>query len=192
MPLSSVKRRLFTTPTKAKRRKTTTTMRVPKSLLPETKQYTKTMLTGSSTDYTFSHVPDDMIQGYFGNEYVGSKFKIQRLKINYDWTAQVSTMTSGIRMVVGICKDPSVAAHDHVTGVTAQIDHRAVTVLAERYFQPTLDDCCGSIDLKLPLNVEMSSTGSNVMKNNVFIIFYCPGKGTALKTLITYSSYFTG
>jgi len=189
----SVKRALFQTPTRrSKRVKTSTSMKtvmkVPKSMIPETKQYIASALAFSSSNYSYSSIPTDMSQGDSSEQFIGSKFRLMRLRVNYDWSAL--TLIEAVRISVVIPKDPTTAPV--LSSASRQWDTTAFTVLHDMLLPKDPAVAAGTFDVTGPINCEMNSTGTSPLRNNVYIYVHSGTNGAALATDVTYSCWFTG
>lgn len=193
-PSTTVKRSLFQTPTRASKRSKTsksstksTTMKIPRSLMPETKQYVSSILSSATTNYAYASIPSSISQGDDGNDFIGSKFRISRIRVNYDFS-QLS-LTSGVRVSVVIPKDPS--TYPILTSTIQQWDTQTYTVLHDMILPDSPDTATGTFDVTGPINVHMSSAGSTPLRNNVYLFVYSTGNGSALQTDFSYSVWFT-
>jgi len=192
----TAKRALFQTPSRSsKRTKTMTTRRaatrIPKSLMPEMKQKVALVLTNSTTNYAYSSIPIDLNQGDAGSEFIGTKFRIARIRVMYDFSGLIGTLTEAVRISVIIPKDPSVAP---VGTVSSKVpwDNLEQTVLHSMLLPPDLSTSAGTFDVTGPINVEMSHSGGIALRNNVHIIVQSVNQGIALKSDVSYAVWFTG
>lgn len=191
--MSSAKRALFQTPTRSsKRRKTSSkkpTMRIPKSLLPETKQYVRNSLTSSTTNEGYSSIAKDMSQGSTGDDFIGSKFRVQRIRVNYDIQSSV-TLTEGVRITVLI---PKRAGFPPVLSPRAnsQWDTHVFTVLHDLLLPDDPSTRTGTFDVVGPINVETNSADSIVMRNDIHILAHSAGAGADLASTISYAVWYT-
>jgi len=176
------RRRLFTSPaSSAKRRRVMTQTRIPKSLQPEIKQFVNaiTMGTVGANTATLS-IPIYMNQGNDGDEFVGSKFRILRVRVFFDYTDV--TTTSGIRMALGIPKDPSATTvlTNASDGTVVPHNMRQVTMLKEMFLKTDGSNLNGYMEWLGPLNVEMNDTGNTPLKNNLILQVNSIGVGALL------------
>lgn len=191
----SAKRALFTTPSRASKRRRTAAprrqkpMRIPKALLPEMKQYTKSSLSASSTSYAYSSIPSDMGQGDDGDDFIGSNFRIARIRVYYDFS-QIS-LTSGVRMALVIPKDPSTTSVNAILSTTTPVDKTNFTILFDRLLPDSVDVAAGYFDWSGPLNVEMNKTGTTTLRNNVHLHVYASGVGASMANAFAYAVWFT-
>lgn len=191
MSTSSAKRSLFNTPSRAtKRRKASnaTAMRIPRSLMPETRQFTQSATTGSFASYTSSVIPQDMMQGDGGSQFTGSKFRMTRLRVHYDYSNL--TLTSGVRIIVYIPKDPS-GGPLPIVNSTTPINTRQTTVLYDRLLPDDPSMLAGTFDVMGPINVEMNEAGTAALKNNITLVVLSNGSGPALRNATSYAVWFT-
>jgi len=163
------RRRLFSSPASAaKRRRVMTQTRMPKSLQPELKQFVSSgNLSVTGTNAAYVSIPNIMTQGDGGDQFSNSKFRIARVRVYFDYS-DVTTV-SGIRMSLGIPKDPSNLT---ITGTFADntvipANMRAVTMLKEMFLKTDGSNLNGYMEWLGPLNVEMNSAGSSALKNNL-------------------------
>lgn len=190
MSTPSAKRSLFQTPTRAaKRRKASAKkplMRIPKSLLPETKQFIKSSLTNGDTDFAYSSIPTDMTQGDGGNEFLGAKFRIQRIRVFYDID---TTLSKGVRIAVAIPKDPS-----GVVGVTNEreaFNTHQDTVLYDMLLPNDPSCLSGTFDVVGPINVELNAAGTTPLRNNIQVYVHSDNVGLTLTGDVGYCVWYT-
>lgn len=192
----STRRALFTTPARpTKRRRTTPArrqapMRIPKSLMPEMKQYYRNTLVTNGTSYAYSEIPLDMAQGDTSQNFDGAKFRIHRIRVNYDFSQ--ASLSGGVRMMLIIPKDVSFNPTALISSARDQIDTNLHTVLFDRLVSDDLMTAAGTFDWKGPLNVEMNVSGTAAQRNNVFLYVYGNNAGLALRDDFSYSVWFTG
>jgi len=192
----TAKRALFQTPTRSNKRSRTMKARgmavgsskIPKALLPETKQYLAASLSTSGFSDAYSPIPEQMTQGDSGSEFLGSKFRVMRLRVNYDWSA--ISLSGAVRLSVVIPKDPT--TNPALTSSRQQWDTNTYTVLHDMLIPPDSSLTAGTFDVKGPINVEMDATGSAPRRNNICIYVFNTGNGAALASDISYSCWFTG
>ena len=133
-----------------------------------------------------------MNQGNDSDQFIGSKFRIQRIRVNYDLTTL--TLTSGFRMMLVIPKDPNVSfATSGVPIFTTsdQVNTDEYTVLHDQLMSNDASLRAGTFDWVGPLNVEMNKAGTTCQRNNVHLFFFSDSAGTDANTQITYSVWFT-
>ena len=163
------RRRLFTSPAPAsKRRKVMTQTSLPKSMQPELKQFISTANFGTaSLNATRVSIPTIMNQGNLGNNFTGSKFRIVRVRVYFDYSDV--TTTSGIRLFLGIPKDPSTAdiLDTGTSGTCIPHNMRQVTMLKEMFLKTDGSNLNGYMEWNGPLNVEMNSVGGLPLRNNL-------------------------
>lgn len=189
----TAKRALFQTPTRCSKRSKLATsmksvMKVPKSMQPEMKQYEKSTLTTAFTGYAYSSIPTDMSQGDASDQFIGSKLRMARLRVNYDWSQL--TLTEAVRVSVVIPKDPSTTPF--LSNARATWDTAQFTVLHDMILPPDLSVSAGTFDVTGPINIEMTSNGVTCLRNNIQIYVGSNGNGTGLANDISYSIWFTG
>lgn len=190
--MPSAKRSLFQTPTRVTKRrrspsKKSVSMRVPKSLLPETKNFIQDSLTNNSTSYAYSSVPSDMGQGDGGNQFIGQKFRMLRLRVNYDFTQL--TITEAVRVSIVMPKDPSTIPT--LTASLAQWDTSNFTVLHDLLLPDAAEVAAGTFDVTGPLNVEMNSSGTTPLRNNIYIYVHTAGLGATIRFNFGYQIWYT-
>lgn len=188
----SAKRALFTTPSsRTKRRKATPRskprMSIPRSLLPETKQFSGAASVVLNTNVTCQQLTAAMTQGDRGDEFSGSKWRMLRMRIFYDFS-QLS-LTEGVRMSVVIPKDPNVTPS--LTSAIAQWDTRSTTVLFDRLVGDDTALVTGTFDVVGPINVELNQGGTGALRNNIWIYFHSANSGTAMSSKNTFSVWYT-
>jgi len=161
------RRRLHVTPSSSKRRKVMTQTSIPKSLMPELKQFIRTGALSSIFNSAYTSVPVSMGAGTSGVAFLGSKFRIERVRVYYDYSG--ITVTEGIRMALGIPKDPSnlTILETGANSTTLPANMRKVTILKERFLKTDGSDLNGFLEWKGPLNVEMDDAGAVALKNNL-------------------------
>jgi len=168
-------------PRSTKRRRVMTQTKLPKALMPEMKQFVSSvsLTTGANTAYAV--IPTLMASGTDGTQFVGSKFRIMRVRVYYDYTDV--TITKGVRMVFGIPKDPSSApliSTATSTNSILPINLRGGTLLKEKFLKTDNSDLNGYFEWSGPLNVEMSESGTFVFKNALIFQVNSDGVGAAL------------
>lgn len=190
----SAKRALFTTPSRStsKRRRITpqsrTVMRVPRALLPETKQFRSTgLIIPSTTDSAYHSIYAAMAQAVGGNQFVGSKFRMLRLRVMYD-LSQLS-LTEGLRISVVIPKNPSTTPS--LSSAVDPWDTQQYTVLFDRLLGDDTSLVTGTFDVKGPITLEGDTSGVTCLRNNVYVFFYSAGNGAAIANRFEYAMWFT-
>ena len=190
------RRRLFTSPASAaKRRRVMTQTSIPKSLQPELKQFvTSTGLIATSTNAAVLSIPTSMSQGNDGDQFDGSKFRITRVRVFFDYSDV--TTTSGIRLALGIPKDPSSTTILDVGTSGTVIPHnmRQVTMLKQMFLKTDGSNLNGYMEWNGPLNIEMNDTGNSVLKNNLTLQINSDGVANdlSLNTRTRVEVMFTG
>lgn len=196
-------RSVYDTPARPRKRARTTTLaprrlfgsvskpsyRVPRSLLPEMKQYTVTALGFGDQDYASSSVIQDMTQGDDGNQFVGTKITAKRLRVLYNY----SNFTAGaVRMLVYIPKDAS-DGNPPVSAIHHPVDTHRHTVLYDRILNTRGGDAIlsGHFDVKLNHQIETLLGGTTAVKNNIRIFVYSAGNGLIVRTITAYALWYT-
>lgn len=190
MPLP-VKRSLFQTPQRVTKRRRTTKrtqrMKIPKFLLPETKQYIQSALTLSNASAAFSNICTDITQGNDADQFIGSKYRITRLRVNYDFS-QVS-LSEAVRISVLIPKNAS--SIPVLFSARDQWDTNLYTVLHDMILPDSPDTASGTFDVTGPINVEMDNDGTTPVRNSVYVYVYSAGNGLVLRADFSYAFWFT-
>jgi len=192
----TAKRALFQTPTRSNKRSKTLKARgmavgsskIPRSLLPETKQHIGINLSTALTNSAYTALAEDMTQGTASDDFVGSKFRMMRLRVNYDWGDL--TLTDAVRLSVVIPKDPT--TNPGIASAIAHWDTNTYTVLHDMLLPRDESLSAGTFDIKGPVNIEMNTAGTAVLRNNIHIYAYSTGNGSGLASDISYSLWFTG
>jgi len=178
------RRRLFSSPAStSKRRKVMTQTRIPKAMQPELKQYvTTSSLQTTGTNTAYLSIPLVMNQGNDGDQFLGSKFRIMRIRVYFDYS-DVAT-TSGIRMALGIPKDPTgfTIFDTGSSGTVTPANMRVTTMLKEMFLKTDGSNLNGYMEWSGPLNIEMSATGTGVLKNNLIFQVNSDGVGSTLSS----------
>lgn len=188
------RRALFTPSTRSTKRQRTTygsraTMKIPKSLLPEMKQYIGSLTNGSGSPREVERIPESMSQGLDANQFIGSKFTAKRLRVYYDFTGKLPT--AAYRIVLYIPKDPSGAASIPFNSV-APVNTHEVTVLFDRVIPIHSSTCCGTFDVPMNVACEFNTGGTGVRKNNLSLgVFYGDLAGSSMAGSVQYSLWFT-
>ena len=175
------RRRLFSSPASTpKRRKVMTQTTIPRALQPEVKQYVNAVTMSLATaDCAIMSIPSYMNQGNDGDEFVGSKFRILRVRVYFDYSDV--TTTSGIRLALGIPKDPSTTTILSTSDVTVTpANMRRTTILKEMFLKTDGSNLNGYMEWKGPLNVEMNDTGTTPLKNNLILQINSDGVGASV------------
>lgn len=190
----SAKRALFTTPSRSnKRRKTTkksAPMRIPKSLLPEMKQFTKDGLS-ASTNYAYSSIYSDMTQGDDADDFIGSKFTLKRLRVIYDYSDLAASLSEGVRISVVIPKNPS--SLPTLTNHIKVWDTQQFTVLFDRILPKDASMLAGTFDVTGPIHMEGINTGTTPLRNNVHIYVHSANNGSNIGNVVrvSYQMWYT-
>ena len=172
---------IFDTPGRpAKRaRKTTRRMRIPRSLLPEMKHAPFTSLSSTSTNYSYRDVGSLPTQGDDSDQFVGTRYRLQRLRVNYDFTSL--SPTSAIRILVTkgqSSQTPSLASFSSAAG---QPDYDREQVLFDRILSRDDATKAGTFDVRLRnLLMKRYSNGSFIVGDTVYLSVYGVGLGSAL------------
>lgn len=194
MSTPSAKRSLFQTPVRSRKKQRTggkkqsSTMKIPRSLLPETKLYSRSTLANYGlSNLSYSSIPQDMNQGDDGEDFLGSKFRITRMRVYYDFSQ--STLTSGVRIAVVIPRNPSSAPVNALSTSTTPINTREYTVLHDMLLPDAAETAAGTFDVTGPINVEMSNTGTTALRNNVWLLIW--SNSIDLTSSCSYQVWFT-
>jgi len=183
--VTPARRRLFTSPASAaKRRRVMTQTRIPKAMQPELKQWVSFQnLNVSGVNAAFMSIPLFMNQGDDGDDFLGSKFRILRVRVYFDYTDV--TTTSGIRLSLGIPKDPGNTTITDIGTAGTLIPHnyRQVTMLKEMFLKTDGSNLNGYMEWSGPLNVEMNSAGSSPLKNNLTLQINSDGVSSSISSL---------
>lgn len=163
-----------------------TAMTIPRSLLPETKQFTKSALTSSLTSNAYSTIGADITQGDSSAQIIGSKFRIKRLRVMYNF----NSVTQPSRIVVYISKRPS-QSPSVVNNMTTALDTNLYTVLYERLIPDDSAYQVGTFDVPMNLQVELDVNGAVVYKNDIRICVYSLSNGTNVQSNCGYSIWYT-
>jgi hypothetical protein len=187
----SVKRSLFQTPTRASKRARSTKrrnsqiMRVPAYLKPETKQYFQNALTSTLGGVVYSSIPTDMAQGDASNQFVGSKVRLTRLRVYYDFSN--ITFTTGVRITVLI---PKKAGSLNTVSVTGVFDTDRQTILHDMLLPNDPSVLAGTFDVTGPINVEFDTDGNLCQRNDLHILV-ASSNPTSARTQLSYSVWYT-
>jgi len=170
----------------AKRRRTevkskTRTLPVRRYAAPEIKQFISAgFLTSTANSATYS-IPLFMNQGDNGDTFIGSKFRILRVRVYYDYRGL--TPTTGIRMAMGIPKDPTqTLIMSATTGQSTLLptNYFTTTLLKEKFLKTDDSDLNGYLEWTGPLNVEMDVSGATVQRNNLIFQVNSEGIGATI------------
>lgn len=192
----AVRRPLFTAPGRPRKRRRMTgpaRRRIPRSLLPEMKQYRKNSMSNSQLLASPSHISSsigvDLSQGTQGQQFVGSKFRAVRLRCHYDFTAATA---SQIRIFCLIAKNPSDdITVSPITNAKNQLSSDDYTVLFDRFIPNGENVNVGSFDVPMRIHVEMNNAGTLVRRNDIRLYAIADGVGTLAVNQMTYSLWFT-
>lgn len=172
--------------TRSKRARTTT---LPKAAQKETKQKRIDGLSTSFADTCYESLPLSLTPGSGGNELIGSKLRIKRIRVNYDFTTTTGiSLTQGVRIALVIPKDPS--SNPFVPSNRGFYDFNNITVLKERLLPLDNSKLAGTMDFWGPINIELDVNQSQVRKNNIFVHAYSVGNGAALAARIAYEFFY--
>jgi len=176
------RRRLFASPsTSVKRRRVMTQSKIPKSMQPELKQWrSTTSLNASGLNSVVMSIPSFMTQGNDGDQFLGSKFRIARVRVFFDYSDV--TTTSGIRLALGIPKDPSsqTILDTSTSGTVIPHNMRTDTMLKELFLKTDGSNLNGYMEWSGPLNVEMNALGTAALKNNIILQINSDGVSASL------------
>jgi len=176
------RRRLFTSSASAaKRRRVMTQTKIPKALMPELKQFVTFSSLPSTANSAQVSIPSVMGQGDSGTAYDGSKFRIARVRVFFDYSDV--TTTRGIRLALGIPKDPSdTTILSNLAGncTSEPANMRQVTMLKEMFLKTDNSNLNGYMEWSGPLNVEMNASGTTPLKNNLIFQVNSDGVGALL------------
>jgi len=187
MAWSTTRRLPFTTYTPSAKRQRTIVKRTTRSLpvqkwaTPETKQFITPGNLDNGLNEARISLPLAMTQGLAGDNFNGSKFRILRVRVYYDYSDL--TPTSAIRMGLGMSKDPSVTSlFSTIPGqeTTLPANYRSVTMLKEKMLKTDGSDHAGIWEWTGPLNVEMNDAGTLVRKNNLTLQINSESLGASL------------
>jgi len=153
-------------------------MRVPKSLLPEMKFRYIQGIPSPLTDTAVLSISSLIGIGGQSNQRIGSKVRIQRIRVTYDYSH--FTPESAIRMSLVIPKTDSDAP---VLTVSCQPwDTQFFTVLKDMMIAPSAgsliqENTQGFMDFVGPINVDYSVVGGTgrVLRNNVYLSIFAQG-----------------
>lgn len=193
---------LFDTPMRPTKRMRTSKsrrsrpMRLPRSLLPEMKQFTASQLTSSTTGFASSSVATDMNQGTLGSEFVGKTFRVKRLRLYYDMAKSTPTGYDGsaIRLFVYISKRPGTVLTSPLVGSSVDpVDGEFFTVFADRIVPTGENTNAGTIDVKMNLPIDTGDNGTFVYRNDLRVAIFANGatSGSTLNTNVGYTVWFT-
>ncbi len=162
---------------------------IPRSLTPEVKQYFQDSLTTLGTNYGHSVITSDMSQGDGGNQFLGSKIRILRVRCYYDFSDYVGSLFEGVRLSLYIPKNP--------TAVVAQLnardpwDKHLVTPLHEILLPKDASALTGVFDWTGPLNVEFDVNGTAALKNALVLQACSNGNGSNISSRLSYVVWYT-
>ena len=175
------RRALTQSGTSAKRRRVMTQTKIPKALMPELKQFVSSVNLINTVNSAQCSIPLYMSQGNDGDQFLGSKFRILRVRLYFDYSDV--TLTNGIRMVFGIPKDPSdtlLLTNLGSINTVEPANMRRVTILKEMFLKTDGSNLNGYMEWSGPINVEMNDTGISVLKNNFLVQINSDGVGLEL------------
>jgi len=177
--VTPARRRLFASPSPAaKRRRVMTQTRLVKLQQPELKQFVSSANLDTHVNGNAAHasIPDIMSQGNDGDQFVGSKYRILRVRIYFDYTDV--TLTSGLRLALGIPKNPASTTILDTSAQGTVIPHnmREVTILKEMFLKTDGSNLNGYMEWNGPLNVEMNSVGNVALRNNLILQINADGQ----------------
>lgn len=198
MPLQSVstptrtKRRLdFSTPRSSKKGRAAPRMRVPRSLLPEVKQYIRPALTNGPPGGTTasSLITTDMSQGDASNQFIGSKFRIKRIRVHYDFS-DIASVTEGFRISVVLSKNASLAIPGLANSVSPW-DTNQIRVLHDLQLSSALEHRAGTFDVTGPFLCTTNFAGTQPITNNIQVQARNFGKAADMATRMSYTVWYT-
>jgi len=137
---------------------------------PELKQWVSSVsMTTSGLNTCFMSIPQFMAQGDDGDDFLGSKYRIMRVRVYFDYSDV--TLAGGLRLALGIPKDPSNTTFldTGTSGSLIPANMREVTMLKEMFLKTDGSNLNGYMEWNGPLNVEMNVTGSTPLKNNLIL-----------------------
>ena len=162
-------------------KRTTRTLPLKRNPTPEIKQWISAVNLTTTLNGAYVTIPTAMSQGDDGNDFIGSKFRVLRVRIYYDYSTV--TVTDSIRMVLGVPKDPSQTAILTTTTGQSQVlpaNYFATTILKEKYLKTDGSDHAGYMEWTGPLNVEMNEGGTIPLKNSLIFQVNSSGQGSLL------------
>jgi len=162
-------------------RRPTRTLPVRRFAKPEIKQWISVAPLTDVINGAYVSIPVAMAQGDDGNDFLGAKFRILRVRIYYDYTT--TTPTESIRMGLGVPKNPDTAELFPVTTGQSQVvptSYFEYTMLKEKYLKTDGSDYAGMMEWTGPLNVEMNQQGTSPVRNNLLFQVNSPNEGTRL------------
>lgn len=164
-------------------------MKIPRSLIPETKQFYRDSLQSLGTDYSYSVITSDMSQGDAGSQFLGSHMRVMRVRVYYDFSDYVTALFEGVRLSLYIPKNP--------TGVVAQAnardpwDKHLVTPLHEILLPKDASALTGVFDWTGPVNVEFDAAGIGALRNALVLQVCSTGNATNLGSRLSYVVWYT-
>lgn len=188
---------LFDTPVRpAKRARVTKnsrkkTMRIPRSLLPEMKHFSANSLNASDTNHAESNLTSLIVQGDDFNQFIGSKFRFHRLRVNYDFTG-VAGLTQGIRILLVRHHASYTPSPTGWSTTNQQPDFNRDIILFDRMVPTDNSTRTGTFDVPLRMLVKKWSTGG-VFNADVAlsIVVVSPSTGAAIQSRVGYTVWFT-
>lgn len=175
------------TPKRARMTPAKRKMQIPKSLLPEMKQYTKPGLTSTGTNFAESSVLTDLSQADNSNAFIGAKFRAKRLRFNYSF----ENVTGLSRVIIYIPKNPSAAFGAVITGPTEIVDTQLYTVLYERFVPADASTISGTLDVPMNIHCELDKFGLTPQRNDIRVFVFNSGGGVARSGQCSYGLWFT-
>lgn len=163
--------------------------KIPRSLMPETKQYFQDSLTNPSINYAYSVITSDMSQGDSGSQFIGSHMRVLRIRCYYDFSDYTASLFEGVRLSLYIPKNP--------TGIIAQNnardpwDKHLVTPLHEMLLPRDTAALTGVFDWTGPVNVEFDSAGTGALRNALVLQVTSNGSGVNLASRLSYVVWYT-
>lgn len=141
----------------------------------------------ANTNDCYSSIYTYMQQGDAGEHFSGSKFRMLRLRVMYDFS-QI-TITSAVRMSVVIPKDPSTAPV--LASAVNGWDTQQYTVLFDRIVGDAAELLAGTFDVTGPITLEGTNDGITPLRNNVHVYFHSSGNGGAMGIKASIAVWFT-
>lgn len=175
---------------KRRRKMRTSYRRIPRSLLPEMKQFLSlTSFSVLNADCATQKVAGSIAQGDGGNQFIGSKIRGYRLRILYDYSNL--TLTDAVRLSVVIPKDPGATAF--VNDVVEPWESNDFTVLYDTVLANDPSQLSGIVDITGPWNIEYSVNPAIVRRNDIAVVVFSAGAATNLASSsnIRYTLWYT-
>jgi len=182
-------------PVKRQKKSGQPAMKIPRRLLPEIKLNIVDSATSFLTNQQASYdLPDNIVRGTASNDRIGSKIRISRIRVHFDYSG-LTTLTSGVRMSLVIPKDPSVTAL--LSSQYASWDTQRFTVLYDTIMPNDPSCLAGIVEFASPLNVEYGGPQqpNGIQRNNVQLLLFAQANpndaGSLLAANTNVSIYYT-